>query len=176
VLNTDIIIEALTAASFEPFGEVLEISGPPSSTINQGKCHRHHDLATLDIIDGRPGVSLFNTSACSLPHCLDLVERHPLGSQAFLPMSTFPFLIVAAEDEDGSPVRPRAWLTNGTQGVNYHKGIWHGVLTALHEPALFAVVDRIGSGANLEEFEFNPPYRVVDAHGYALAFNNPDFS
>ena len=164
-MATDIVIEPLTAAAFAPFGEVIELSGPPSVTINRGKCGRYHDLAKLDMIDGKAGISLFNGTAYALPLTLDLVERHPLGSQAFLPMSDIPFLVIVAENEDEKPVRPRAWLTNGRQGVNYHRGTWHGVLTPLHEPALFSVIDRIGDGANLEEVLLNPPYRVVDRHG-----------
>ena len=160
----DITIEPLAATAFAPFGEVIDISGTPDVTINRGKCHRYNDLVTLDMIDGTVGVSLFDATAYALPLTLDLIERHPLGSQAFLPMSTIPFLVIVAEDEDDKPVRPRAWLTNGAQGVNYHRNTWHGVLTPLHEPALFSVVDRIGEGRNLDEVILIPPYRVVDTN------------
>lgn len=160
----DIVIERLTVAAFAPFGEVLEISGRPTVTINRGKCGRYHDLATLDVVDGTVGISLFDGTPYALPLHLDLVERHPLGSQAFLPMSMEPFLVVVAEDENGKPVRPRAWLTDGRQGVNYHRGTWHGVLTPLQRPARFTVVDRIGDGDNLEEVILEPGYRIVDAN------------
>ena len=97
-MGSEIVIEPLTATAFAPFGEVLEISGSPSVTINRGKCHRYHDLATLDFQDGNAGISLFEGTAYTLPLTLDLVERHPLGSQAFLPMSDAPFLVIVAED------------------------------------------------------------------------------
>lgn len=161
---SDIVVERLTRSAFAPFGDVLEIDGPPTMTINRGRCGRHHDLATMDIVDGCAGVSLFEGTSYSLPLTLDLVERHPLGSQAFLPMSDAPFLVVVAEDENDKPVRPRAWVTNGRQGVNYHRSTWHGVLTPLYMPANFTVVDRIGAGANLEEVYFDPAYRVVDSN------------
>ncbi len=167
-MATDIIIEPLTAGAFAPFGDVIEIAGTPSALINRGKCRRFTDLATLDIEDGKTGISLFEGTAYALPLTLDLVERHPLGSQAFIPMSDIPFLVIVAEDDSGSPTRPRAWLSNGRQGVNYHRGTWHGVLTPLREPALFTVIDRIGDGANLEEVTLNPSFRVVDAHGLVL--------
>jgi ureidoglycolate lyase len=80
-----------------------------------------------------------------------MVERHPLGSQAFIPMSLDPFLVVVAEGEDPVPGRIRAFLTAPGQGVNLLRNCWHGVLTPLQAPGLFAVVDRIGEGANLEE-------------------------
>ena len=166
-----IVIERLDAEAFAPFGDVVESRGAPDAVINRGLCGRHHDLATLDFADGgRAGISLFDAAPRALPHRLDLLERHPLGSQAFLPMSPEPFLVVVAEDEGGVPTRPRAWITDGRQGVNYHRGTWHGVLTPLSRPALFAVVDRIGGeGANLEEATLDPAYRVVDAHRFVRA-------
>ena len=158
---TDIVIEPLTRDAFAPFGDVLDTEGAPDKMINQGLCGRYHDRATLDFADGRAGISLFDAEPRALPLVLDMVERHPEGSQAFLPMSHQPFLVIVAPDEDGTPGLPRAFMTAPGQGVNYHRGTWHGVLTPLHAPGLFAVVDRIGDGANLEEHWFDTPYRVV---------------
>lgn len=164
--TNDIVIERLNAAAFALFGDVIELRSAPDVMINRGLCGRHHDLAALDFVEGgRAGISLFDGTPYTLPHVLDLVERHPLGSQAFLPMSVEPFLVIVAEDDDGKPVRPRAWITSGQQGVNYHRGTWHGVLTPVTRPALFAVVDRIGDGNNLEEVTLDPPFRVIDSHG-----------
>ncbi|WP_170529317.1 ureidoglycolate lyase [Ruegeria arenilitoris] len=153
-------IAPLTAQSFAPFGDVLEVSGAPDKIINQGQCGRYHDRAVLDFADGRAGISLFDANPRALPYQLDMVERHPQGSQAFIPMTHQPFLVIVAPDEDGIPGRPQAFVTQPGQAVSYHRGTWHGVLTPLHAPGLFAVVDRIGSGANLEEHWFDTPYEV----------------
>jgi ureidoglycolate lyase len=153
-------LEPLTRAEFAPFGEVLEASGDPDRIINQGLCGRFHDLATLDMIDGRAGLSLFRSEARVLPYRLEMVERHPMGSQAFLPMTPDPFLVIVAPDEGGKPGRPRAFRTAPGQGVNYARNAWHGVLTPLIAQGLFAVVDRIGPGDNLEEHWFETPYTV----------------
>ncbi|WP_170337816.1 ureidoglycolate lyase [Ruegeria arenilitoris] len=155
-------IAPLTAQAFAPFGDVLEVSGTPDKIINQGQCGRYHDRAVLDFADGRAGISLFDANPRALPYQLDMVERHPQGSQAFVPMTNQPFLVIVAPDEDGVPGRPLAFVTQPGQAVNYHRGTWHGVLTPLHAPGLFAVVDRIGSGANLEEHWFDTPYEVVE--------------
>lgn len=152
--------EPLTGAAFASFGDVLEAEGPPDRIINQGLCGRYHDRAALDFAEGRAGISLFKAEPRSLPYRLDMVERHPEGSQAFLPMSAHPFLVIVAPDEDGRPGRPRAFLTVPGQGINLHRGTWHGVLTPLHAPGLFAVVDRIGAGPNLEEHWFETPWTV----------------
>lgn len=155
-----IIAAPMDAAAFAPFGDLLEAAGAPDRLINQGFCGRWHDRARLDFGDGRAGISVFRAEPRSLPLALDLVERHPLGSQAFLPMSLDPFLVVVAPDAAGRPGSPLAFVTAPGQGINLHRGIWHGVLTPLHAPGLFAVVDRIGDGANLEEHWFETPYRI----------------
>ncbi len=152
--------ERLTAEAFAAFGDLLEVKGEPDRIINQGLCGRWHDLANLDVIDGRAGISLFKAEPRALPCRLDMVERHPQGSQAFLPMSLESFLVVVAPDHAGRPGDPRAFVTRPGQGVNYHRGVWHGVLAPLGQSGLFAVVDRIGSGANLEEHWFEEAYLI----------------
>jgi ureidoglycolate lyase len=149
---TDILAEPLTPEAFAPFGDVLEAAGEPDRLINQGLCGRFHDRARLDFGGGRAGISVFKAEPRSLPYRLEMVERHPLGSQAFLPMSLDPFLVIVAEGQDATPGRIRAFLTRPGQGVNLLRNVWHGVLTPLRAPGLFAVVDRIGEGDNLEEW------------------------
>ncbi len=160
-MTRDIVIESLRPAVFAPFGDVLEAAGEPDKIINQGLCGRFHDLATLDFGDGgRAGISLFKAEPRHLPLTLDMVERHPDGSQCFVPMSHDPFLVIVAPDAGGVPGTPRAFRTAPGQAINFHRGTWHGVLTPLHAPGLFAVIDRIGAGPNLEEHWFDAPYRV----------------
>ncbi|MBB5721452.1 ureidoglycolate lyase [Loktanella ponticola] len=154
-------LEPLTAAAFAPFGDVLEIAGEPDKIINQGLCGRYHDRAQLDFSDGKAGISLFNAQARSLPFTLDMMERHPDGSQAFIPMTHTAFVVIVAPDDDGKPGQPRAFLTNPGQAVNYHRATWHGVLTPISATGLFAVVDRIGAGANLQEHWFDTPYEIT---------------
>ena len=158
---TRIVVERITDADFAPFGDLIEVAGTPDRIINQGQCERYHDRAELDFSKGCAGISLFNAQPRTLPYRLEMVERHPEGSQAFIPMVHQPFLVIVAPDQGGRPGRPRAFETRPGQAVNYHRNIWHGVLTPLHGPGLFAVVDRIGVGANLEEYWFEVPYDVV---------------
>lgn len=160
-MSGEIPVVPLTRGAFAAFGEVLEAAGEPDRVINEGLCGRFHDLATLDFVDGRAGLSLFRSEARTLPYRLGMVERHPLGSQAFIPMSMDPFLVIAAPDEGGRPGRPRAFRTGPGQGINFHRNTWHGVLTPLSPPGLFAVIDRIGPGDNLEEYRFDTPWLVV---------------
>jgi len=156
-------IESLTAAAFAPFGDVLEAAGPPDRIINDGLCERFHDRARLDFGPrGRAGISIFRAEPRSLPMALELVERHPEGSQAFIPMTDDPFLVTVASDNDGEPTAVRAFRTAPGQGVNILRNTWHGVLTPLAGPGLFTVVDRIGDTPNLEEFRLVEPLVITD--------------
>lgn len=157
----EIIAEPLTAKAFAPFGDVLEATGQPTKLINEGACGRWHDLAAMDFVDGRAGISLFRADIRSLPYRFDLVERHPDGSQVFIPMEAVPFLVIVAPDDDGRPGTPRAFVTRPGQAINFHRGVWHGVLTPIAGGGLFAVVDRIGEGANLEEFRYEASFTVT---------------
>jgi ureidoglycolate lyase len=159
-LPRTLVAAPLTAEAFAPFGDVLETTGD-SFPINGGMCDRYHDRARMEFVgDGRAGISLAASRPYPLPLTFDLVERHPLGSQAFVPISEDPFLVVVAPDEDGRPGTPLAFLTGPGQGVNYLRNVWHGVLTPLARPGRFLIVDRIGSGNNLEEFTYAAPWRV----------------
>ncbi|MGJ8527325.1 ureidoglycolate lyase [Maritalea sp.] len=153
----------LTAEAFEPFGEVIDLADAENFQINNGMCTRFNDLATveLDGEEARPLVNIFRGKPYDLPLHLKMVERHPLGSQAFIPMSKRPFLVVVAPDKDGLPQRPKAFLTKPGQGINIGQNIWHGVLTTLGEVSDFVVVDRGGAGNNLEEYFFDEGY-IVD--------------
>lgn len=151
----------LTADAFAPFGDVLEAVGEPDKLINQGRCGRFHDRAELEFKKGCAGISIFRAEMETLPFMLQMVERHPLGSQAFVPMSADPFLVVVARDHGGTPCDVRAFLTAPGQAINLHRGIWHGVLTPLSNPGIFAVIDRIGGGENLEEHWFETAFTIV---------------
>ncbi|OUS22926.1 Ureidoglycolate hydrolase [Rhodobacterales bacterium 59_46_T64] len=159
-MTARIVTEPLTAEAFAPFGDVLEAAGDPDKIINQGFCGRYHDRARLDFSDGRAGVSIFKADPRALPYTLDLMERHPDGSQAFVPMSMDEWLVIVAPDEDGKPAMPRAFIAAPGQAINFLRGTWHGVLTPLAAPGLFAVIDRIGAGANLEEYPLDQPILI----------------
>ncbi len=154
--------EPLTTTAFAPFGDVLDCAGLPDRLINAGLCGRYDDRARLDFgPDGRAGISMFNAQPRELPYKLTLLERHPDGSQAFIPMTQEPFLVIVAADDNGVPGQVRAFLTAPGQGINLLRNIWHGVLTPLHSPGLFAVIDRIGPTPNLQEYSLTPALTVT---------------
>jgi len=155
-------VRPLSAAGFAPFGDVIEAAGAASFPFNGGMAERFHDLARTEVLGAgaRLGISIGAARPYALPLALRLVERHPLGSQAFVPLTADPFLVVVAPDLGGEPGAPLAFLTAPGQGVNYLRNVWHGVLTPLDRAAAFLIVDRIGPGGNLQEHVYDPPWRV----------------
>ena len=78
------------------------------------------------------------------------MERHPLGSQLFMPLSGAPWLVVVCTDP-GVPSSYRAFAASGRQGVNYARNCWHHPLLVVADASPFIVIDRKGPGSNLEE-------------------------
>jgi len=165
-------VQPLTAESFAPFGEVIEASERMQHyPINGGSTERFHDLARLDAgSEGRVIVSIFRAAPRALPFIVGMMERHPLGSQAFMPLvgsgvtrdfpgsAAPPYLIVVAP-RGPAPVAAQlcGFLAQAHQGVNFAAGVWHHPLLALDATSDFLVLDRDGPGDNCEEVEVTPP-------------------
>ena len=153
----------LTAPAFAPFGDVIETEGRAHYPINAGTAERYNDLAKVEVTaaGGRPLISLLSAEPVGLPVRLRLMERHPLSSQAFIPLSSTPFLVVVAPAGALDVEGIRAFLTNGRQGINYRTGTWHHPLRALDRTAEFLIVDRGGEGANCDEISLGDREIVV---------------
>ncbi|MEH6826161.1 MAG: ureidoglycolate lyase [Motiliproteus sp.] len=147
----------LTQAAFAPYGEVIETRGREFFMINSGSTRRYHRLAEVQLSSAADQaiISIFRAQALAMPIRIRMLERHPLGSQAFIPLKGQPFLILVAEPgENPAPEQLRAFLSDGTQGVNYHRNVWHHPLLCCAEEDDFLVVDRAGSGNNCDEYCF----------------------
>ncbi|HXC54157.1 MAG TPA: ureidoglycolate lyase [Rhizomicrobium sp.] len=142
----------LTAEGFTPFGDVIEAAGEPL-VINYGASLRFHDLAAIDTqgAEGRPIISVFRSSPPPYPFALRVMENHPVGSQAFMPLSGRPYLVVVAPAGPFEADALHAFVAGPLQGVNYRKGVWHHYSLALGAVSDFLVIDREGPGDNLEE-------------------------
>lgn len=148
-------VRPLAKSNFAPYGDVIDTEGAKSFMINNGTTERFHDLADVDVADGggEAIISIFRGQAFRLPIKIRMLEQHPLGSQAFIPISPCPWLLVVAPArEDGTPGVPEVFFAASHQGVNYRKGTWHHPLISLQKTSEFLVVDRDGEGDNLEEF------------------------
>ena len=147
----------LTREEFAPFGEVLETDGAERRLINAGSTVRFHDLARVDVAarGGYPLINLFRAQPLPLPLTVRIMEQHPLGSQAFIPVDHAPFLVVVAPGTDAPRLSELcAFVSDGRQGVNYRRGVWHHPVIAMTRETDFVVVDRGGPGDNLVEVKF----------------------
>ena len=157
-------ILALTAKAFAPYGDVIEVEGREPVAINAGTAERYSDLAQVDVgaAGGRLLISLCRAKPVGLPLRLRLMERHPLSSQAFVPLSRAPFLIIVAPPGEGLRSEDiRAFRSNGRQGINYRAGTWHHPLLALSKITDFLIIDRGGEGENCEEISVEDRAIVV---------------
>jgi len=153
-----LIIKPLTATAFAAFGDVIEAGETGSYPINDGQAQRFHDLAKINVSadGGRPLISLVRSLPTNFPLTLSKIERHPLGSQAFIPLGNYPFLIVVATTtEKDLPGTLCGFLSNGNQGINYKPGVWHHPLISLKQTTDFLVIDRGGTNDNCEIFELD---------------------
>ena len=151
--------EPLTRERFAPYGDVIEGALDSPNVMNEARFQRFDDLCDVDLGDGDVSISIARCRAPTvLPLRIDMVERHPLGSQAFVPLAQFPFVIVVAPaGESVDPHDLRAFVTNGAQGINYRRGTWHMPLIAMAEGQEFLVVDRAPGGDNIEEVVLDEP-------------------
>jgi ureidoglycolate lyase len=163
-MSRELSIRPLTKAAFAPFGDVLEADPQTMRLINGGTTERFHALATAEAEGEGASVilNIFRGQARSFPYAVDMMERHPFGSQSFTPLSGRPFLVVVSADEGGKPGEPQVFLASAHQGVNYRRNVWHHPLMAIGEACDFLVVDRAGPGNNLEEFFFDAPFTITE--------------
>ena len=137
--------------NFKKFGDMITTNGIKPLEINDGYAKRYDGIATLDAKkdNGESIISIFSALKRSFPMKVDMMEKHPLGSQAFIPMKETTFLaFVAPEGAKPDLDKVEAFIIPKGVGVNYNAGIWHFPLIAT-EDMNFLVVDRKGKGDNL---------------------------
>ena len=153
----------ITPERFAPFGDVIHASADAKAAMNDASFERFSKLADVDADGQQASISIARCRMpTSLPYRFDLVERHPLGSQAFVPLSHFRFFVVvapAAESVEAEDLR--AFVTNGSQGVNYHRGVWHMPMIALEDGQEFLIVDRGVDGENCDEHYLSDPVTLL---------------
>ena len=155
----------LTRDRFAPYGDVIDTDGTVTSAMNDARFERYDDLCRVDTGDGRVAVSLaLSRSASSLPALVDFVERHPHGSQAFIPLAACRMIVVVAPPgESVSAADLEAFETNGRQGINYRRGTWHMPLIAFDAGQRFLIIEREADRPNCDVHELDEPLMLVDA-------------
>ena len=157
--------QPLTKERFSPYGDVIETDTDRKAAMNASRFERFDDLASVDIAnEGRVAVSIARCRvATELPYRITMVERHPLGSQAFVPLSKCRMIVVVAPPEESVDAGDlRAFVTNGRQGINYRRGTWHMPLIAFESGQEFLVIDRGGNEPNCDEHDLDETVMLVE--------------
>lgn len=152
----------ITTERFAPFGDVIAAPPGAGQSMNDARFERFDDLARVDVDNDNQGEAAISIARSKtpteLPYRFDLVERHPHGSQAFIPLARFSFIVVVAPpSESVDPTDLQAFVTNGTQGISYNRGVWHMPLISTDSGQSFLIVDRAPGKANCEERVFDSP-------------------
>jgi len=141
----------ITKENFSKFGDMITTENIKPLEINNGYAKRFDEIAQLDTSseNGETTISIFSALKRSFPMKVDMMEKHPLGSQAFIPMKETTFLtFVAPKGEKPNLEKIESFIVPKGKGVNYKAGVWHFPLIST-EDMDFLVVDRRGSGDNL---------------------------
>ncbi|RPG89441.1 MAG: ureidoglycolate lyase [Candidatus Puniceispirillum sp. TMED245] len=167
-----LVMEPLTKAAFAPFGTVIERDGAEIRMINEGTTTRYHALSGVDVAagGGTAILSIFAGTPRSVPIEISMMERHPIGSQAFMPLLDHDWLVVVAptNGDDSAPDFNglRCFHARGDQGVSYAPHVWHHPLL-VRQPQDFLIADRAGpegesDSANLQEHWEDSPVAVIE--------------
>ena len=163
-MGNKLAIQPLSRAGFEAFGDVVEFEGHDPFPINKGMADRYHSLADVELAgeQARAIISLVDSRKFELPRKVDHLEHHPLGSQAFLPLDSSPFIVVVCPaGREPELDKLQAFVTNGRQGINYRLGTWHHVLLTPYAAMRFICVDRTGPGDNCIDFFIPEPEQCL---------------
>lgn len=165
-MTITLVPKPLTSERFAPFGDVIESVVDRTADMNAERFERFDDLCRLDMSDdGRVAVSIARCRvATALPYRLDMVERHPLGSQAFVPLGPSRMIVVVAPPEESVEASDLcAFVTNGRQGINYLRGTWHMPLIAFESGQEFLIIDRAADQPNCDMHSLDEPVMLVES-------------
>ncbi len=166
-MSTVITYEKLTVEAFAPYGEVISKQQNKLLDMNGGMADNYRAVghANTKADNGETVISIVVSKQYPIPFTMGVVERHPLGSQAFIPQSNTPFIVIVAEagEWQGSESL-KAFITDGSQGINYHIGTWHCPLLTPYGETDFICIDRQGEGNNCEVIQLTDEQsRLIEA-------------
>jgi len=146
----------LNKKNFISYGDVLSIDNSESILINEGYAQKYFNLAVLDATQngGKSALHIYVAKQRVFPLKINMLEKHPYFSQAFIPRSNKPFLVlVCLGDQSPDLDTLQAFITDGNQGVHYKKGVWHFPLISIENEEQFIVLDRTDCGIKENKVE-----------------------
>ena len=154
----------INKSNFAQYGDLISSNNIKPIDINSGYAKRFDNLANINTSknDGKTIVSIFSALKRNFPMKIDMMEKHPLGSQAFMPMKETTFLCFVAPPGDIPDINKiQSFIIPPKTGINYKPGIWHFPLIST-ENTNFLVVDRKGNGENLIIHKFDKEEVILE--------------
>ena len=154
----------ITKANFTAYGDLISSDDVKPMDINAGYAKRFNNLANINTSKdrGETIMSIFSALKRTFPMKIDMMEKHPLGSQAFIPMKETTFLAFVAPSGDKPEIEKiKSFIISPGMGINYKPGIWHFPLIST-ENMNFLVVDRKGDGNNLVIHNFEKEKIILE--------------
>ena len=154
----------ITRTNFATYGDLISANDIKPMDINAGYAKRFDNLAHINTSkdEGKTVVSIFSALKRTFPMKIDMMEKHPLGSQAFIPMKETTFLsFVAPSGEKPEIDKIESFIIPPRTGINYKPGIWHFPLIST-ENTNFLVIDRKGDGDNLIIHKFEKEKIILE--------------
>ena len=154
----------ITRTNFVTYGDLISSDDIKPMDINAGYAKRFDNLANINTSkdEGKTVVSIFSALKRTFPMKIDMMEKHPLGSQAFIPMKETTFLsFVAPPGEKPDIDKIESFIISPRTGINYKPDIWHFPLIST-ENTNFLVIDRKGDGENLIIHKFEKEKIILE--------------
>ena len=154
----------ITRENFAAYGDLISSDSIKPININAGYAKRFDNLAKINTSKdkGKTIVSIFSALKRSFPMKIDMMEKHPLGSQAFVPMKETIFLSFVAPPGDAPEINKiQSFIIPPKMGINYKPGIWHFPLIST-EDTNFLVIDRKGNDENLTIHKFEKEEIILE--------------
>jgi ureidoglycolate lyase len=154
----------INRSNFVTYGDLISTNDIKPMDINAGYAKRFDNLADLNTLKdgGKTIVSIFSALKRTFPMKIDMMEKHPLCSQAFIPMKETTFLCFVAPQGTFPEINKiQSFIVPPKMGINYKPGIWHFPLIST-EDTDFLVIDRKGSGENLIIHKFDKEEVVLE--------------
>jgi len=154
----------ITRKNFATYGDLISSDNIKPIDINSGYAKRFDNLANINTSrdGGKTTVSIFSTLKRTFPMKIDMMEKHPLGSQAFIPMKETNFIVLVAPPGDKPEIsKIESFVVSRGIGINYKPDIWHFPLIST-ENMNFLVMDRKGTGDNLIIYNFEKEKVILE--------------
>ena len=154
----------INRSNFALYGDLISTENINPMNINAGYAKRFDNLANLNTSkdNGKTIVSIFSALKRNFPMQIDMMEKHPLGSQAFIPMKETTFLSFVAPPGNFPEINKiQSFIIPPKMGINYKPGVWHFPLIST-EDTNFIVIDRKGSGDNLIIYKFDKEKVILE--------------